>query len=407
MFFIFHILLQAQAFSRKSQSFLQSDSSTSLGELAGGLESFSASFADFTNRLDESLSDIEAQLEVLNTVNEDVAITLIDSDIAQLTNELEEIAYAISEIDEILYESDECTILGSCGDCVENSRCVWCVETLQCSKGDDDGPLQGTCNDYSYNKCNSKACDRFLTCTICLSSDTCGWCQNGMYCLSGTADDSGDCEDTFYYHIEAGGRDVCPDIANSEVAESESSEANDGDEAFEELEDDKEELEEKASEIELLIEELKLDEEEIKETAELSNSLELTSVVLESALQGLEEEVEQLYIEEIEEEQEFQQSLADETVTEIVEESSAVIEANTVEVEGVVTSSTTELSNEITDVNSELSAQLSEIIATAEVVDDTLIAQAALLAGESTEDDEEEESEGDTDESTEENGSTY
>lgn len=381
-------LLCIRAFSQfhKFSNFLQEET-TSISTLAEGLETFNEDFSEFSYNLDKTISDIELQLETLNSVNEQVAITLLDLDISQLNNDLEDVNQAISEIESILLESDECTILSSCGGCVENLKCVWCVDTLECSKGDDDGPLSGTCNDYSFSICGSENCQNHLSCTICLSSEGCGWCENGGYCLEGTADDSGTCGDSFYYHIEAGGRDVCPEINNIEE-EDEENDSSDNNDPFASLQNELDGLEIQAIEIELLIEELKLDKEEITLAAALSVNLDLPSIGIDSSIDGLVQEVEDLAVQEIEDEQEFQEELADSTANTIVDETTETIENNLEDVEAVVEESSEEVSELIEAIDNNLSGQVEEINVTIDQIQSIFVSETEEETDETEETDE-------------------
>ena len=174
MIFIISLILGADSLYSQSQLFLQQDSLSSLSTLSTGLESFSQDFSDFSKNLDVTLAEIENQLKALNSINEEVGLSVLNSDIIQLNNTIAEIDKKIEYVKAKLLENDECTILDSCSLCTKNPKCAWCDDNKKCEKGDKDGPLFSECKYFSYEKCNKKGCDKYLTCTTCISDHNCG-----------------------------------------------------------------------------------------------------------------------------------------------------------------------------------------------------------------------------------------
>ena len=333
------------------QAFLQNTGLSSLGTIADGLETFSDDFSQFSYNIDNMISEIEEEIKSLSIVNEDVAMSLIDLNINKLNYQITAIDLKITKIQFEIDDNDECSIANFCSDCTQNSKCVWCTDTLLCTKGDDDGPISGSCDSYSYNKCEMTACDAFFTCTTCLSGG-CGWCENGKYCFQGTTADSGDCDSPFYYISGADGRDACP-AHNNEDSDSETIVKHykpDGDKT--KLMKEIEELKSKKEEIQDFIEKLKLQKESIEQELKFANSLDANSVAFNSSIDSLAEQVEMLYDEEEASKKNYENMLANQTKTSIVNSVTAQSNNDTSEITKTVKTNSDKLSSHIRDIDS-------------------------------------------------------
>eukprot|EP00163_Fabomonas_tropica_P031621 TRINITY_DN758_c0_g1_i6.p1 TRINITY_DN758_c0_g1~~TRINITY_DN758_c0_g1_i6.p1 ORF type:complete len:1705 (+),score=582.65 TRINITY_DN758_c0_g1_i6:207-5321(+) len=87
--------------------------------------------------------------------------------------------------------NEACSTLSTCGDTIEdditNQVCGYCNTNGGIQFGDANGPLIGTCDDWSYGTCNNY-CAKLTSSCECVADPSCGWCSDGQgsgTCLGG------------------------------------------------------------------------------------------------------------------------------------------------------------------------------------------------------------------------------
>lgn len=106
---------------------------------------------------------------------------------------------------------DNCSMMGSCEECLVNTVCGWCAPTLSCHPGNMTGPTDGTrCVQEWYSGGSTMGpgicpdCAGYTSCVECRRARSCGWCEDpaqsvcqalGTPCAGGEpADQSCPCE---------------------------------------------------------------------------------------------------------------------------------------------------------------------------------------------------------------------
>lgn len=144
----------------------------SAGLLARGIESLNGNFNTLGSQRtsvltsDNQLFSTEAQLS-------SAAYSVL------LSSQIEDTQAALSQVQADLqrerqaFSGANCQGLALCSSCLQRPECVWCAAEERCVAGDDSGPLQGECTDYT-RQCD---CENAQSCTECLRMDRdCGWC---------------------------------------------------------------------------------------------------------------------------------------------------------------------------------------------------------------------------------------
>jgi hypothetical protein len=321
-------------------SFLQQ--SSSLGQVASGLEKFEADFSTFSYKIDKSLLDIKAQIISLNQVDTLTGLTLIAGKVTQLKNELKEISSLVQDINRIITQNDECSILSTCNKCARNPDCVWCVDNGKCVKGDEDGPFYSPCQQFSYMACPYGLCDGFFSCSVCISDQNCAWCDLGQLCIQSQSEINDNCPSPFYYYAGAPGRNQCPSASFSE-SETERTIDENSKTTYQGLYRDILRLKNKYDEVIGLIKELLKAKDEIQASMRISNEIEIVTVGFKSTIVGLTGQVDELAEQEIEAERQRERERKAKFEEEVIEESTKIIEED----EAVVVSYVNEQEAEI------------------------------------------------------------
>ena len=419
---IYSVLLLVSVFAYKPKSviFLQDD--TSLGVLAGGIESLESDLSEFSANLEDALKSIDDQLDASIQINADVGTALIDNEITQLQTEYNDNENQISVLEqEIAFLTNECGEFTNCGVCTDNTFCVWCLSSKSCEVGDKNGGTNGNCAAFTYGDCNED-CNNYLACSDCLTDSLCGWCENGEYCLAGTANDTGSCSSTFYYFSENNDVSICPESAvdssssstsddnstsgdddsntsngaitngnntseDNETAENlsylevddDQSTSNGDDSQLTDLQNQLAKLTARNIEIQQLIDDLILEKQQIEDEAALSMNQSVVDVTFQTSLDGLEKEVNDMVLEENQAEEDFQQDLAEQSTTAMIDGNTEAIEASKDEIIDEVSSSSDSLSDQIVSVDNTIVDQLNDL-------NDTLNDISATLGIESSTD---------------------
>ena len=173
MLSLFILFVQTFAYYQPKFGFLQKDASTSLGKLAGGIEDLNYDFSDFSKNLDQALSDIDKELDASIMITAQVGVSLIDKEISELLLDLDDVNQEINEIELIIaVMTQECEKLSNCENCIDNESCVWCNAKNICTAGDQAGPVDEECEDFSYKQCS--VCASLNDCSSCLNNNECG-----------------------------------------------------------------------------------------------------------------------------------------------------------------------------------------------------------------------------------------
>mmetsp|Transcript_19878 Transcript_19878/g.19891 ORF Transcript_19878/g.19891 Transcript_19878/m.19891 type:complete len:396 (+) Transcript_19878:529-1716(+) len=234
--------------------------------------------------------------------------------------------------------------------------------------GDSEGPYESTCNSFEYNSCPDAACEEFYSCSSCLTRSDCGWCDSGQYCLTGNAENSGDCDELYYYHSEAANNECPADSGSSEEGQDteydryiSSNPTESEDEWINDTEKDLDEYRLQASVLNQKISVLKNDKENIEQATEEGLAIEMNDIAVEHTLDGLGNEVDSLYQSEIDESREYEEELAESSSDQVVSEVGEVIDESTDKVNQEIDDTTEYFQKEIDDLDDELSAQLDEL----------------------------------------------
>ena len=341
----------AYSVALRPTQFLQAD--TSKQSLALGLESFEQTFSSFTKNLDSSLKKIFEEIKALDSLNEEVAISVIKGDISDLEHREFEITQEIKKVNNLLADNDKCTIEGNCNDCASVSGCVWCETTGACLKGDSDGPLSTQCALYHYKSCPNLSCSHYLTCYTCISSDSCTWCASSLSCQEFS---SLTCADLTTYSKSASGKDNCPKSQSFSI-QSEFLPSG----TYELLQDSLERLYKEYACCEALINLLEEAAEEIEKEFEKTLEDSLAEAAIEPTLEGFAEEVKRLQEEEIEAEDQQQLDYANSYAQDIVDTADEDLEENTDATVDEVRDGGVEVQEEVQSAGNELKAPLSSI----------------------------------------------
>jgi len=96
--------------------------------------------------------------------------------------------------------SQGCLEIEDCADCAAQDACGWCDDDETCYAGDDDGPggNPSNCTDWFKGDC-APVCEQFDSneCEGCTSESNCGFCLASEECLAGNDEGplDGECGD--------------------------------------------------------------------------------------------------------------------------------------------------------------------------------------------------------------------
>ncbi|CAG9319001.1 unnamed protein product [Blepharisma stoltei] len=359
----------SQTQDSSSESSSDSEVTTSMGKIGEGVEKIDEDLSSFSTKFDSALKDLNKQIETSISTTSDMTITLMDAQISQYEAELETINQIIAQLEkELVIYTDKCGDFASCTSCTVSNSCIWCNSKEECMAGDSEGPYESACDSFEYNSCPDAACEEFYSCSSCLTRSDCGWCDSGQYCLTGTAENSGDCDELYYYHSQAANSE-CPEDSGSST-EGQDSEydryisSNPTESEDEWINDTEKKLDEyrlQASVLNSKISVLESDKENIESTTEEGLAIEMNDIAVEHTLDGLGKEVDSLYQDEIDESREYEEELAESSSDQVVSEVGEVIDESTDEVNQEIDDTTEYFEKEIDDLDDELSAQLAEL----------------------------------------------
>eukprot|EP00753_Platysulcus_tardus_P005238 PLAT13026.1.p1 GENE.PLAT13026.1~~PLAT13026.1.p1 ORF type:complete len:273 (+),score=140.24 PLAT13026.1:93-911(+) len=99
----------------------------------------------------------------------------------------------------------------TCGECVQDSSCGWCIVDGICVEGDSLGPFSPKCTIWTFDQCTEHPCTARRDCADCTSQPGCGWCDASSSCVQGKpfGPAFGECASGWF---AAGADKACPAI---------------------------------------------------------------------------------------------------------------------------------------------------------------------------------------------------
>ena len=78
---------------------------------------------------------------------------------------------------------DVCRDATTCATCDKAKGCGWCDVRGVCVKGDQLGPLEMSCQIWSFGECGGPRCGSTTRCGDCIADVQCGWCEERCACM--------------------------------------------------------------------------------------------------------------------------------------------------------------------------------------------------------------------------------
>ena len=78
---------------------------------------------------------------------------------------------------------DVCRDATTCATCDKAKGCGWCDVRGVCVKGDQLGPLEMSCQIWSFGECGGPRCGSTTRCGDCIADEQCGWCEERCTCM--------------------------------------------------------------------------------------------------------------------------------------------------------------------------------------------------------------------------------
>jgi Plexin repeat len=276
--------------TQKNESDYSQSNLTSTGLAAQGLETLSLAFSDLNEDISEALANLDEELDSSIYINADIGTSLIEQQISELTYQLYDVLSSISDLEAANKQANEdCGLLSNCDECTQVSSCVWCLDYSTCIAGDQYGPSENTCKEFNYNSCDD--CNKYKNCTDCLNSTECGWCNSNGICFEYQL--SNNCINDY---IRTSNLGFCPKTKGTLINKYQA-----------QLYDDKNQ----AADLQYQILGFEADKKSIQDQADNTASSAPPEFNIQDDLEGLSDQVDNLYINEENEEQEYLDSLTD------------------------------------------------------------------------------------------------
>ena len=360
MFLLLFSLVQLSSSSPK-QFFLQAEWG-SRATIGSGIESVSESISTLSSSLSDSIHDIDSSIESSVSSTYTYSASVLSGRIVELEERLLKLNTQIAETSkEIALLSEQCEEFGDCTGCSNTANCVWCSGGF-CAEGDESGPYQNECSDFLYQECENESCKDFDTCSSCTASD-CGWCDSLRTCFLSEADDSQDCPDSEYYHID---KNVCPAETDSKGemgyvdAYVFSNPTQSNDYLKQDLEQFLMECTEKALDIQQEIDVLKYSIGVLEEQAEEVNEIEVGGISVQG-FSGVAQAAEELYEQEVAASRASEEAFAQDAADYVVETTTLAIDENTLLVLEEIEETTMAFNEDLDELEEELSLQIAEL----------------------------------------------
>jgi len=76
----------------------------------------------------------------------------------------------------------------NCPSCISTASCGFCQDTGLCLTGDVNGPggNPNNCTDWFFLECPASPCSAFTSCRQCVADSLCGWCFDTLLCVPGS-----------------------------------------------------------------------------------------------------------------------------------------------------------------------------------------------------------------------------
>ncbi|CAG9316554.1 unnamed protein product [Blepharisma stoltei] len=348
--------------TESSPSFLQtaiyqSDQSTSKGTLANGIEELDSNLSDISGQTKDSLEVLNDQESSEIKITDTFATSTINYQLYELNSLLDSVQSDIDDFEAQLDAIEDCDGYHTCTDCTVDSKCVWCPSEKTCVAGDETGPEDNVCENFKYGECDSVGCDFYNTCSTCLLDPECGWCEN--YCVPGTSEGSSLCTGD-YYHVY-GANNVCPKKSVSKPGDLVIDLFESNSEKKEKINYILERLYSLESSLEESIEETNSKLASINQQSEEGTSVEVTDTTVKSQNDGLGDQVDEIYEEEINDERAWQNELADNTTATTVDEINQLLIESENEMNENVDESYALLEEEIDWLEGNITAEIDEL----------------------------------------------
>jgi predicted nucleic acid-binding Zn-ribbon protein len=344
----------------------KSDQKTSYGTIGEGLEILEGNLNNFESYVSDSEGNIDDELDSSITIMDTLSTSLLNSEISDLERQLNVTNNQITQLENELTTITNCSGYGSCPGCSLNYECVWCTDSKICVSGDDSGPYNDDCVYYDYGYCSSTGCDVYTTCGVCIQDESCSWCANGNIC----SDDNSSCEPDYLYSLD--GNQDCP--SNYKDSNSDNYiDTSDTTETQDDIESQLQNLYNQRDELQDEIDDLNNDLDNIT-SASNNQSSRPTAYSPYNQLNGLGDTVDEMYQDEIDDDQDYQENLAETTSQDTISSVDAIVKSSNQQImdaldqdynqieqelnalEATINSNTTEVSSDISSAQNSTSS---------------------------------------------------
>lgn len=180
--------------------------STPEGQIAAALELLNSNIISTSDQITQESSLLFQKLSQAVELISEAVNAILEDEIFQRQSALNDYREEIQEVEiQINDAAGTCALYAGCLACAQDQACVWCSALGRCVTGDQNGPLNNECEDFTYRECPQRSCSEYTGCMECMTDSTCEWCIGGIGCGdAGTTS----CDSSFLVREVSGGS--CP-----------------------------------------------------------------------------------------------------------------------------------------------------------------------------------------------------